>query len=130
MNLLIATFLIASGVSGFVLSKTAKVTTRDMQPLTGVQWTGALTYLDYTSNKKVSIPSSLLVTQSASDRLSWVFEYRYPDEPHANDKETVSLSRDGKILNGERVIGRTRLADKTPKIVTEKDGMDNNKKSQ
>ena len=50
--------------------KTPILNPADLQPLHGPQWKGALTYLDYTSNKKVSIPSNLTVTSSTEDNRS------------------------------------------------------------
>ena len=63
-----------------------KIKSSDFKLLTAGQWKGKLTYQDYSSNKKVSILSNLTVTQSKEDKLSWIFEYEYPDEPKANKK--------------------------------------------
>lgn len=114
-------------VSGF--GQSAKVKIKDLQILTGAQWTGTLSYLDYQTKKKVSIPSNLTVTQSKEDKLSWTFEYQYPDEPKANSTEAAAISKDGKMFDGEAVVERTNLADKTLRIVTEKSGPDNDKKA-
>jgi hypothetical protein len=56
-----------------------------------------------------------------------VFEYEYPEEPHANSKEIVELSRDGRSMNGEVVLERNSLTDKTVRFLTEKKGQDNNR---
>lgn len=130
MNVFAAALLIGACFLVLGFSKSPKVKAKDLQQLTGTQWTGTLTYLDYGKNKKVSIPANLIVTTSAADKLSWVFDYQYPDEPKANSKETVTLSRDGKIFDGETVVEKNKLDDGTIKIVTEKAGMDNDKKSQ
>ena len=121
--------VIALSLSVFAFGQTPKMKIKDLQNLTGAQWTGTLSYLDYRKNTKVSIPSNLTVTQSKDDKSSWIFEYQYPDEPKANSKETVTISKDGKMFDGETVIERTSLADKTLRIVTEKSGIDNNKKA-
>lgn len=84
-------------------------------------------YLDYRSNKKVSIPTNLTVTRSPEDKLSWVFEYQYPEEPKANSKDTVKISKDGKTIDGETVVERTKPNADTLRIVTEKSGSDNDK---
>ena len=127
MNVFISALLIASSFFGLVSLKTPQVKTKDLQILTGANWTGSLSYLDYRKNKLVSIPSNLIVTQSATDKSSWIFEYQYPDEPKANSKEIVTLSKDGKILNGGRVTEKTKLTGDRLKIVTEKEGPDNDK---
>ncbi|MEP6923796.1 MAG: hypothetical protein ABI954_04980 [Pyrinomonadaceae bacterium] len=129
MNIFISALLITSSFLGLSFLNAPKVKTKDLQRLTGAQWIGTLSYLDYGTNKKVSIPSKLTVTQSAEDKLSWVFEYQYPDEPKANSKEKITISRDGKTIDGETVVGRTNLAGDMLKIVTEKTGMDNDKKA-
>jgi hypothetical protein len=101
----------------------------DLQMLTGQPWTGTLTYLDYRSNRPVSIPSTLIVSRPKGDEPVWIFDYRYPDEPKANSRETVTLGTDGTTLNGERVVERTSLAGERLKVVTEKSGMDNDRKA-
>ena len=57
------------------------------------------------------------------------FQLRYPDEPKANSKATVSLSEDGKTLDGETVVEKSQLAGNTLKIVTEIAGRDADKKA-
>jgi hypothetical protein len=127
MKKIILVWFVALFFSAF--AQTPKVKVKDLQNLTGAQWTGTLTYLDYRKNTRVSIPSNLTVTQSKDDKSSWIFEYQYPDEPKANSKETIAISKDGKTFDGKTVIERTRLADKTLKIVMEKSGSDNDKKA-
>jgi len=129
MNIFISSFLIVSSLFGSISIDTPKLRVKDLQLLTGNQWTGTLTYLDYRTNKKVSIASNLLVSRSNGDKLSWVFEYQYPDEPKANGKEIVTISKDGGIINGEKVVERVKLAGNTLRIVTEKNGSDNDKKA-
>ncbi len=127
MSVFVSVLLIASSFVALAFPQTPRVRAEDLRRLTGAQWTGELTYLDYRSNKKVSIPSNLTVTQSAGDELSWVFEYQYPDEPKANKKQTVTVSKDGNVIDGETVIERTSLDGGTLRIVTEQSGKDNNK---
>ncbi|MGH9940815.1 MAG: hypothetical protein ACRD9R_00460 [Pyrinomonadaceae bacterium] len=129
MNVLVPAWLIAASFFGLALLETPKINAEDLHRLTGAPWTGTLTYVDYRTNKKVSLPSNLTVTPSAADKLSWVFEYQYPDEPKANNKETVTISPDGRIIDGEAVIEKTNLAGNTLKIVTEKSGADNDRKA-
>ena len=107
----------------------ARIKRDDLQVLTGAQWSGTLTYLDYRSKKKVSIPANLKVAPNGADKWSWIFEYEYPDEPQANSKEIVRLSEDGSSLNGEAVLERISLPDNTVKFVTEKKGEDNNRRA-
>ncbi len=68
MNILTA-LLIASSIFGPAFTAQPKVNSKDLQRITGAQWKGTLTYLDYRSNKKVSIPSHLRVTRSVEDKF-------------------------------------------------------------
>lgn len=127
MKALTLALLLTSQILSAVLLKDASIKRDDLQILTGTQWSGTLTYLDYRSKKKVSIPSQLIVRPNGDDKWSWVFEYVYPDEPHANSRGIVQLSEDGGRLNGEVVLERISLPDNTIRFVTEKKGEDNNR---
>jgi apolipoprotein D and lipocalin family protein len=106
-----------------------RLSASDLHVLTGAPWIGTLTYLDYRTNKRVSIASNLKVSQLKGDATAWVFEYQYPHEPKANSQETVTISAEGGIINGERVTERASLDGKGLRFVTEKSGMDNNKEA-
>lgn len=127
MKIIICLLIFASSAFGFVNLNTPKIKSGDFKRLTNGQWKGKLTYQDYRSNKKVSILTNLTVTESSEDKLSWIFEYEYPKEPKANKKSIVTISKDGKTFDDETVVERTKLPDETLKIVTTKNGMDNNK---
>jgi len=127
MKALVLALLLGSQIFGAVSIKEARIKRDDLQSLTGVQWSGTLTYLDYRSKKKVSIPANLTVRPNGEDKWSWAFEYAYPDEPKANSREIVRLSKDGTSINGEVVLERTSLPDNTVKFVTQKKGEDNNR---
>lgn len=127
MNFFFSALLMAACLFAPAAPAAPKVKDNDFRPLTGAQWVGTLTYLDYRSNKKVSIPSTLTVTQSAENKRAWVFDYKYPDEPKADEKETVTVGEDGRAINDETVTERTKLAGGTLKIVTEKKGRDNDR---
>jgi hypothetical protein len=109
-------------------AQSASLQPADLASLPGT-WTGSLTYLDYGSNKKTSIKSDVKVTADASDPQAWTFEYIYPDEPKANGKSVVKLSADGRMFNDQTVIARSTLADGTQKVVTTREGTDNDKKA-
>ncbi|MDQ1592444.1 MAG: hypothetical protein QOG71_3071 [Pyrinomonadaceae bacterium] len=126
MNIFMSVLLLALSLPGLVaVPPVPKIKADDLQLVTGAQWTGALTYLDYGRNKKVSISSNLVVTRSAADQLSWFFEYKYPDEPKADGKKNLVIGKNGRTINGATVMERTTLADKTLKVVTEDAGTDN-----
>jgi hypothetical protein len=125
MKTVICLLILASTTFGFVNSKDPKIKSGDFKRLTNGQWKGKLTYQDYRSNKKISIWSNLTVTESSEDKSSWIFDYEYPDEPRANEKSIVKISKDGKVIDGETVVERTKLPNETLKIVTTKNGTDN-----
>lgn len=124
----LACFLFATLLlSGYACSGAPRVRTADFRTLTDAPWTGTLTYLDYQTKKKVSIPSSLIVSQVPGSSTSWVFEYQYPDEPEANTSETIVITEDGKLIDGETVIERKKIGKDAVRIVTQKSGTDDGK---
>ncbi len=127
MNVLFSVALSASLLFAFVWPQGARVRPEDLRRLTGARWTGTLTYTDYSSNKRVSIPSNLIVTERDGDAASWLFEYEYPKEPKANGKREVMLTGDGATLDGETVVERSSVEGGLLRIVTEKRGTDDDR---
>lgn len=121
--------LLASAFAALFPQQSPRISAEEIRRLTGARWMGTLTYLDYRSNKKVSIPSNLTVTQSAGDESSWAFEYEYPEEPKANGKQTLKLSDDGAVFDGETVVERAGLDGGGFRLVTVKRGRDNDKEA-
>jgi hypothetical protein len=109
--------LLAAISCSFIISAD-KVTQEDLVVLTGDQWKGKLSYLDYSSNKKTTIQANLLVSQSAVNNNIFYFSNEYPGEPHANNMDTLILSKDGKKLNEQQVIKKERIGNIT-KLITE-----------
>lgn len=102
----------------------------DLQILSGDKWTGTLTYQDYESNNNISIPVELTVFLSDEFKNIFVFNYEYPDEPHANSSDTAMISDDGKYFDNEKVLSKSVLPDSTFEFVTEKDGEDNDRSAE
>lgn len=108
----------------------AKLVPADIDQLAGERWKGTLTYLDYTSNKPTTIPSSLAVTRVPSQPSAWEFAFGYSDEPQADNRNTVVLSPDGRTFAGETVLERSTLppgGGGGMRIVTTEEGKDDNK---
>ncbi len=124
-----AVFLLSLSLFSVSFSQSVKIKEKDLDRLSGAGWAGDLAYLDYSSGKKVSISCNLTVSKAAGKNNAWLFSYEYPKEPGANETETVLLSDGGKKLDSETVIQRYTLPDKTLKIVTQKEGSDNDKKA-
>jgi hypothetical protein len=127
MSILFSAVLAASLLAAFVSPQAARVRPEDLRRLTGARWSGMLTYTDYTSNRRVSIPSNLTVTEQVGDGTSWVFEYEYPKEPKANGERALTLADGGTTLDGETVVERTSRDHGLLRIVTEKRGTDDDK---
>jgi len=128
---IIAAMLVAlAGCAGAMRGPSAgppAVRDGDLERLSGAQWKGTLTYLDYGSNRKVSIPSNVTVTRSAGDPRAWIFAYQYPEEPRADSRDTVALSADGRSLGEQSVVERTVLPDGTLRVVTRRAGTDDDR---
>lgn len=80
-----------------------KTTIKDFKPLSG-KWKGSLTYLDYSSNKPVSIPANTLF-EMVSDSSFDQFIY-YTDEPHKNADSRYTIRENGTMLNEMKLVER------------------------
>ena len=100
-----------------------KISAIDFKPLIG-HWQGSLTYLDYQTNKPYTMPADLEVKQ-IEDRSSFVFSNIYPNEPKANDADTVIISDSGLKINDE-IITSKRKTNGLLEITTELTGIDGN----
>ncbi len=127
MSLFGSALLIALSMVALAFPQTPRARAEDLRRLTGARWMGTLVYLDYRSNKEVSIRSNLTVTELPGEVSSWVFEYEYPDEPKANSTQTVTLDQDGTVIDVGTVIERITLDGGALRIVTERRGRDNNR---
>ena len=126
MNVIICALLSASLVVKAIAPQAARLRPEDLRRLTGARWAGTLTYTDYSTNKRVSIPSNLSVSEpDGGGGNVWVFDYEYPKEPKANGKRELTLASDGTTFDGGTVVERTSAGDGPLKIVTEMRGTDN-----
>lgn len=116
--------------AGQHVSNNSRWLIEDFNRISEVLWRGELCYLDYGKNVWVSIPSNLRVTQSEQDASIWLWSYGYDDEPHANAKDGIRLSEDGKRLGEEEVISRELRPNGTLSIVTTMPGKDDNRPAQ
>lgn len=105
----------------------AKLTPADIDQLSGPTWRGTLTYLDYTSNKPTTIPSSLSVARAAATPNAWDFAFGYADEPKADNRNTLILSANGRTFAGETVVERAEIPGGGLRIITTEQGKDDNK---
>lgn len=97
----------------------------DLAILTGAEWTGDLSYLDYSNGTRESIPVSLDFDQVVDNSL--LFAIKYPGETQYNSRETYNWTADGTRLNDAEILSRSELSDGEVEIVTENLGMDDNR---
>ncbi len=100
-----------------------KVSSNDFKVLEG-NWTGQLTYLDYTSNKQETIPSTLKASVTRSNKFE--LKFGYPGESGKGGADVYKISEDGSLVNNMKVLERTEQQDGTLKIVLEQKGPDGN----
>jgi len=98
------------------------VTMADFKPLEGDDWTGTLTYLDYGSDKLVTIPTKAAMTVKSETLLK--YEISYPKEPWENTKSSFKISHSGRVLDGHVLTSRKLLYDGNLFLETLHDGED------
>ncbi|MEP3891283.1 MAG: hypothetical protein ABJN69_12560 [Hellea sp.] len=97
----------------------------DFDVIAGDEWTGTLTYLDYSANKRVTIPTAASVRITSPTQLR--YSVSYPKEPWEDTKAALKISKSGRVLDGHPVTYRETQADGSLKIRTAHQGTDNNK---
>lgn len=100
------------------------VSPKDFKSLVGC-WQGSLTYLDYSSNKPFSMPANIVVKEFKKGEPI-VCAITYPKEPGANALDTIFISSNGRILNGETILTKRNLNKDSLEIITEVNGIDGN----
>lgn len=111
-------------LSSIQASAQTTITEKEFEPVIG-SWSGKLTYLDYSTNKPFTMPANLKVVQ-IEGTTNYIFYNMYPDEPQANSADTVSISNNGTMLNGDILISKRKLNDGIIEVVTETMGVDGN----
>ncbi|WP_025743513.1 hypothetical protein [Aquimarina pacifica] len=102
-----------------------KVTPDDLRVLLG-EWSGTLTYIDYSSNKPFSMPADLIVDQG-KDEYQLQLTNKYPNESSANSKEKITIAKNGMQINKVDIKSREELPEGQVKIIVEYKGKDNDK---
>jgi hypothetical protein len=100
-----------------------KVLPGDFAQLIG-KWEGTLTYLDYSTNKPYTLPAHLVMNEGRNE-FQLKGSHIFPNEPKANSKFRLTLSKTGTQLNKKNVTSRNILHDGQIQITTEylhKDG--------
>lgn len=108
-------------------SSESKIVPEDLKIILG-DWTGTLTYLDYSSGKPYTMPANLSVKQGKND-FELLLLITYPNEPKANRSEKIKISKDGKQLNKKHIKAKEELPNGQAQMITEYEGKDNKKKA-
>jgi len=101
-----------------------KIEESDLGNLVG-EWTGTLIYRDYKTNKPYSMPCDL-VLQLNGNKTKAKLRFTYPDEPGANSKDKIAISKDRTTINGHAIVSRSTNAEGEVEVVTEYAGKDGN----
>jgi hypothetical protein len=112
----------AAGILLHLAGPTIKV--KDFRPAFG-KWKGTLTYLDYSSGKPYTMPANVTVHANPENQWQVILAFEYPNEPGANGNDTLVISSDGILLNGEAVVSRKK-SNGVIEIITERTGQDGN----
>lgn len=116
--------VVLSLMGSVMVAQSNTLSLADCNSLTG-SWRGTLTYLDYSSGKPYTMPAALKISDvNQSDRQFW--SMAYPDEPQANELDTVLFDLSNQIYDGEKVLEVKRGEDQLVWItqIMGKDGND------
>lgn len=113
---------------GLDTGKGKAVTMHELERLEGDNWEGSLSYLNYGSDKRSTIPVRLAV--KVLDENSLQYAIQYPGEEDHNAKEQLKLSSDGTHINGYIITSREQTADGTLILTTEGKGRDDNRSAE
>lgn len=103
------------------------VTTDELKTLLG-EWTGSLTYKDYSTNNPFTMPANLIV-KNGKNNNQLILNINYPKEPNANSKDKIGLSKDGTQLNKHDINSKENLPNGDIQITTKYSGKDNGEKA-
>lgn len=112
-------------VTGWTLLSQPKVTISDFENLNNSKWNGNLMYTNYSDGNKVTIRTALQITING-DKI--IMDTQYPDEPNANSKESIRISKAGTHLGKEELVDK-KFENGVLTLVTKFKGKDNNKKA-
>ncbi|UOQ70304.1 hypothetical protein [Hymenobacter cellulosilyticus] len=128
-----AALLLGACFPALAQSAPAGVTLPQLYPLTQA-WQGSLTYLDYRSQKLVTLPTHMNGRQLAPRQLLLDFSYREPNGQQVAGTDTLELSADGQTISWDgttlRVTQNTALfaaGGQSWQLVLEGAGQDNGK---
>lgn len=117
--------VIAQQSNSLIIENT--VGSKDFEIILG-DWTGSLTYIDYSSNEPYTMPANLTVKQDKNKNILSL-NFKYPNEPNANSNGQITISKKGDKINKEIVVSKRELSNEQLEIITEYNGKDNKRKA-
>ena len=87
------------------------------------KWEGTLTYLDYSSGKSYTMLANIKISLT-EDKTGYIMGYEYPEEPHANSKDTTYVHE--KLFGKDKILEFKKTTDSGFTVVTEILGEDGN----
>ena len=90
-------------------------------------WVGTLTYTDYGSGELTEIATRSTVTSVSDTNIEYTISY--PDEPWENSRSTISLSEDGRLIDGHVISDRVTDEEGTLIVTTDHRGEDDNRQA-
>lgn len=104
-------------------TKAQTISIDDIKHIAG-SWSGTLSYLDYSSNKEVTIQSALIV--KINNDKEYALNISFPKEPGYGGEDIYSVKEKGTMINDMKIIERMNQPDGTLKVVMESKGTDGN----
>lgn len=110
-----------------LLSAQQSIAPEDLNVLLG-KWTGSLTYTNYSDGTPFTMPAELEVKKGKNEYRLDLFT-SYSNEPNANSKGAINLSKDGTKVNKESIIDTKKLENDDLQVTTQYEGKDDRKKA-
>jgi len=101
------------------------VTMDDLRRLEGDNWEGSLSYLNYGSDIRSTIPVKAAIKVLDENALQYAIQY--PGEEQHNAKERLKLTSDGTRIDGYTITSREQTADGMLILTTEGTDRDDNR---
>jgi len=101
------------------------VTMDELNRLEGDGWEGSLSYLNYGSDKRSTIPVKAAI--KVLDKKTLQYAIAYPGEEQHNAKERLKLSSDGTRIDGYAITNREQTTDGMLILTTEGTGRDDDR---
>lgn len=103
------------------------VSMEDFDVLAGDGWEGSLTYLNYGSDQRSTIPVKMAIEILGKHSLR--IAIRYPGEEQYNDAEKIKISRNGKRVDGYDLVARELQPDGALVLTAIGSGRDDDRKA-